>query len=150
MEEQFAAEDVIDGDHGDEDEDVEMDFGEETGSEGTSATDEDEDEQEDPDEDEGDSEEDWHDEDEDEDLLEEDVENRAPEADGQIDQDVDVDGVWEVYQILFSQMGPLMQTGSRALVWKMAPQTSMATKATKRLRVSDRPPREHRGSSKCI
>jgi E3 ubiquitin-protein ligase HUWE1 len=42
MEEQFAAEDVIDGDHGDEDEDVEMDFGEETGSEGTSATDEDE------------------------------------------------------------------------------------------------------------
>ncbi|KAI9449410.1 hypothetical protein BJY52DRAFT_1215929 [Lactarius psammicola] len=96
MEEQFAAEDVIDGDHGDEDEDVEMDFGEETGSEGTSATDEDEDEQEDPDEDEGDSEEeDWHDEDEDEDLLEEDVENRAPEADGQIDPDVDVDGVWE-------------------------------------------------------
>ncbi|KAH9176780.1 hypothetical protein EDB89DRAFT_1939867, partial [Lactarius sanguifluus] len=94
--EQFATEVVIDGDHGDEDEDVEMDFGEETGSEGTSATDEDEDEQEDPDEDDGDSEEEgWHDEDEDEDLLEEDVENRAPEADGQIDPDVDVDGVWE-------------------------------------------------------
>ena len=102
MEEQFATEDVIDGDHGDEDEDVEMDFGEETGSEGTSATDEDEDEQEDPDEDEGDSEEDWHDEDEDEDLLEEDVENRPPEADGQIDPDVDVDGVWEVWQMSFS------------------------------------------------
>src|SRR6266702_1812427 len=101
MEEQFAAEDFIDGDHGDEDEDVEMDFGEETGSEGTSATDEDEDEQEDPDEDEGDSEEDWHDEDEDEDLLEEDVENRAPEADGQIDPDVDVDGVWEVWKMSF-------------------------------------------------
>jgi E3 ubiquitin-protein ligase HUWE1 len=96
MEEQLSAEDGMDGDHGDEDEDVEMDFGEETGSEGTSATDEDE-EQEDPDDEEGDSEEeDWHDEDEDEDLLEEDEENRAPEADGQVDPDVDVDGVWEV------------------------------------------------------
>src|SRR5258707_3503828 len=95
MEEQFATEDVIDAEHGDEEEDVEMDFGEETGgSEGTSATEEDDD----PDE-EGDSEEDWHDEDEDEDLLEEDEENRAPEADGQdgqVDPDVDVDGVWEV------------------------------------------------------
>ncbi|KAI0305409.1 hypothetical protein B0F90DRAFT_1815046 [Multifurca ochricompacta] len=96
MEERFAAEDVIDGDHGDEDEDVEMDFGEETGSEGTSATDEDEEEQEDPEDDEGDSEEEgWQDEDEDEDLLEEDEENHVPDADGQVDPDVDVDGVWE-------------------------------------------------------
>ena len=152
MEEQFAAEDAIDGDHGDEDEDVEMDFGEETGSEGTSATDEDEDEQEDPDEDEGDSEEDWHDEDEDEDLLEEDVENRAPEADGQIDPDVDVDGVWEVWQMLFPPDGTAYAIGCRVLAWRMVPQTSMATKATKRLRVSDRPLRELRGcgSSNCI
>jgi E3 ubiquitin-protein ligase HUWE1 len=96
MEEQFATEDVIDAEHGDEEEDVEMDFGEETGgSEGTSATEEDED-PDDPDDEEGDSEEDWHNEDEDEDLLEEDEENRAPEADGQVDPDVDVDGVWEV------------------------------------------------------
>ncbi|KAH9963908.1 hypothetical protein BC827DRAFT_99895 [Russula dissimulans] len=94
MEEPYT-EDAIDAEHGDEEEDVEMDFGEETGgSEGTSATEEDE-EPEDPDDEEGDSEEDWHDEDEDEDLLEEDEENRAPEADGQVDPDVDVDGVWE-------------------------------------------------------
>jgi E3 ubiquitin-protein ligase HUWE1 len=102
MEEQFAAEDVIDAEHGDEEEDVEMDFGEETGgSEGTSATEEDE-EPEDPDDEEGDSEEDWHDEDEDEDLLEEDEENRAPEADGPVDPDVDVDGVWEVWRTFLS------------------------------------------------
>ncbi|KAI9511134.1 hypothetical protein F5148DRAFT_1373973 [Russula earlei] len=94
MEEQFT-EDVIDAQHGDEEEDVEMDFGEDTGgSEGTSVTDE-EDEPEDPDDEEGDSEEDWQDDDEDEDLLEEDEENRAPEADAQGDPDVDVDGVWE-------------------------------------------------------
>lgn len=100
MEEQFATEDVIDAEHGDEEEDVEMDFGEETGgSEGTSATEEDE-EPDDPDDEEGDSEEDWHDEDEDEDLLEEDEENRAPEADGQVDPDVDVDGVWEVWRMM--------------------------------------------------
>jgi hypothetical protein len=106
MEEQLSAEDGMDGDHGDEDEDVEMDFGEETGSEGTSATDEDEEEQEDPDDEEGDSEEDdWHDEDEDEDLLEEDEENRPPEADGQVDPDVDVDGVWEVRRWLPIQDG---------------------------------------------
>lgn len=108
MEEQFAAEDVIDGEHGDEDEDVEMDFGEETGSEGTSATDEDEDDQEDPEEDEGDSE-DWNDDEEDEDLLEEDVENRAPEAEAQIDPDVDVDGVWEVWRMFFSFDGTAHQ-----------------------------------------
>jgi len=100
MEEQFAAEDIIDAEHGDEEEDVEMDFGEETGgSEGTSATEED-DEPEDPDDEDGDSEEDWHDDDDDEDLLEEDEENRAPEVDGQVDPDVDVDGVWEVWRCL--------------------------------------------------
>jgi E3 ubiquitin-protein ligase HUWE1 len=97
MGEQFTAEDAIEAEHGDEEEDVEMDFGEETGgSEGTSATEED-DEPEDPDDEDGDSEEDWHDEDDDEDLLEEDEENRAPEVDGHVDPDVDVDGVWEVW-----------------------------------------------------
>src|SRR5258707_13010037 len=90
MEEQFATEDVIDAEHGDEEEDVEMDFGEETGgSEGTSATEEDDD----PDE-EGDSGGDWHNEDEDEDILEEDEGKRAPEEegpDGQADPEVEGD-----------------------------------------------------------
>src|SRR5216684_704693 len=87
MEEQFATEDVIDAEHGDEEEDVEMDFGEETGgSEGTSATEEDDD----PDE-EGDPEEDGQ--------------------DGQVDPDVDVDGVWEVRRMCLFRGNVTYTTG---------------------------------------
>ncbi|KAI0268805.1 hypothetical protein BC834DRAFT_923157 [Gloeopeniophorella convolvens] len=98
MEEQFVAEDVMDDDQGDDDEDVEMDFGEETDSEGTSATDEDDEEQDDLDDDVGESEEGWQDEDDDdEDLIEEDEADQEVEASNQVNDvtDVDVDGVWE-------------------------------------------------------
>lgn len=128
----YGPDDEMDEDVEEEEDDAEMDYDNETGSEDTSHTDEEEDVdmEEEMENETGESEEGWHDEDEEEDLVENDIEHEGEDDDAEDEDEDDAgeeDVMWQVKNIqpfnsLVADCG-----GRRLLLQRMTEKTPQMT-----------------------